>query len=152
LTLSRGQNSVRYSRADSRVKMLSFSMYHELTSSTSSAFYQTTSNTLKMGTALVPETSENPHILTRRSSRENFIERYTNVCKDTIYLRTQLHPTVSHVHFPVWKDASVKVYKHFVINLLFNEDCIVGQSAEPVGTLTGESKEQISPRNQTSVP
>ena len=122
LTLSRGQNPIRYSRADSRVKMLSFSMYHELTSSTSSAFYQTTSNALKMGTALVPETSEKPHILTRRSSREKFIERYVNVCKDTIYLRTQLHSTVSHVHFPVCKDASVKMYKHFVIYLLFNED------------------------------
>jgi hypothetical protein len=29
---------------------------------------------LKMGTELFPETSENPHILTRLSSRETFIE------------------------------------------------------------------------------
>ena len=37
-------------------------------------FYQTTSNTLKMGTESVPETLENLHILMWLSVQENFIE------------------------------------------------------------------------------
>jgi len=36
-------------------------------------FYQTTINTLKMGTGLVPETSEKHHILTQMSAWEHFI-------------------------------------------------------------------------------
>jgi hypothetical protein len=37
-------------------------------------FCQTTSSTLKIGTELFPETSENLHILTRLSDRENLID------------------------------------------------------------------------------
>jgi len=37
---------------------------------------QNTSNTLKMGTESVPETSENLHIFTRLYARENFIDIY----------------------------------------------------------------------------
>jgi hypothetical protein len=116
-----------------------FPTFQGVTPSPFSGFYQTTSNTPKIGTELVPETSEVPHILTRRSSRENSIEGYTYVCKGTIYLRTQLLSTVSHVHFPVCKYASVKIYKHFVIYLLFNEDSTVEYSTMPVGTFMGNS-------------
>ena len=35
-------------------------------------FYQATSNILKLGTELLPETSENRHIFTRLSARENY--------------------------------------------------------------------------------
>jgi hypothetical protein len=69
---------MKFSRADSRIKMLKFS---DVSETNSVPIFRvllvlvinlTTSNTLKMGT--VSETSENFHILMRLSAREYFIE------------------------------------------------------------------------------
>jgi len=73
--LSRRQNSMKFSRADSRVKV-----WFPSVSGTDSVavrtprpqfwFYQTTSSTLKMGKESVPETSGKLHILTRLSAQK----------------------------------------------------------------------------------
>ena len=67
---------MKFSQADSRIKMWKFSDVSETNSapifrvSLVLVINLTTSNTLKMGTELVSETSKNFHILMRLSARE----------------------------------------------------------------------------------
>jgi hypothetical protein len=67
--LSRRQNSKEFSRVDIRVKMLRFSDL----SGTNSISNLTLEHS-EDGTEFAPETSENLHILTQLSARENCIE------------------------------------------------------------------------------
>jgi hypothetical protein len=66
---------MKCSRADSRVKTRSFPDVSALISVLiiRVSWRFGTQHTWKMGTELVPETSENLHILTRLSARENFL-------------------------------------------------------------------------------
>jgi hypothetical protein len=70
---------LKFSRADNLVKMWRFfPTFRKLIRSLSSGCVGCTlpnhQHTLKMGTVLLPETSEKFHILTRLSARENFIK------------------------------------------------------------------------------
>ena len=69
---------MKYSRADSRIKMWKFSDVSETVPIfrmlLTFVINLTTSNTLKMGTELVSETSENFHISIRLYAQEYFIE------------------------------------------------------------------------------
>jgi hypothetical protein len=60
---------MEFSRVDSRIKMLRFS---DLSGTTSVPSF--TPEHSEDGTEFTPETSENLHILTRLSARENFVE------------------------------------------------------------------------------
>jgi len=69
LKLSRRQNSMEFSRVDTPVKMLRFS---DLSGTNSNPNF--TPEHYEDGMEFAPETSKKRHILTRLSTRENFIE------------------------------------------------------------------------------
>ena len=73
-------NTIKFFRADSRVKCEVFPKFREPTPSPSSGWAgglvapKLTTAHLKMWKELVPEISEKIHILKRLSTRENFVE------------------------------------------------------------------------------